>query len=80
MVSFMEVLQTSHRSQNSSAISLVLAVYFKQYVHAGPLIRRFSTYVMDTINDGTLYLQGACLYEYFARKGHKLADTLLITE
>ena len=31
-------------------------------------------YVIDTINDGTLYLEGAHPYEYFARKGRYAAD------
>ena len=56
MASFMEVLQTSHRSQNFSTIAhwqfissniIMQGRYYKE-------IQR----VIDTINDGTLYLRG----------------------
>ena len=46
------------------AIAYRLAVYFKQYFHAWPLMRRFSTIRLA---------RGP--YEYFARKGCKLADS-----
>ena len=73
MASFVEVLQTSRRCQNSHRL---LAVYFEQYLHAGGIIaaNKEVHHIIDTINDA----RGP--YEYFARKGPKLADTLLITE
>ena len=73
MARFMEVLQMSCRSQNSHRL---LAVYFEQYLHAGGIVaaNKQVQRMIDTIND----VRGP--YEYFARKGRKLADMLLITE
>ena len=57
MTSFMEVLQTSRQSQISSTIaysdSLFRAIF--SYRAANKEVQR----VIDTINDGTLYLWGA---------------------
>ena len=55
MASFMEVLQTSRRSQNFSTIAYT-AVYQATFLcrAATKEIQR----VLDTINDGTLYLRG----------------------
>ena len=61
MASFMEVLQTTRRSQNSSSYHHLLAVYFEQHLHAVGILAATKEIqrVIDTINDGTLYLQGA---------------------
>ena len=65
MASFMEVLQTTRRSQTPLATigycNGLLAVYFEQHLHAGGILAATKEiqYVIDTINDGTLYLQGA---------------------
>ena len=39
----------------------ILAVYFEQYLHAGGIVsaNKDIQHVIDTINDGTLYLRGA---------------------
>ena len=57
MASFMEVLQTSRRSQNFSTIAYT-AVYIKQHFHACRAATKEIQCVIDTINDGTLYLRG----------------------
>ena len=82
MASFMEVLQMTRRSQNSSSYHRLLAVYFEQHLYAGGILAAIKEiqHVIDTINDGTLYVLTRGSYEYFARKGRKLADTLLIME
>ena len=61
MAGFMEVLHMTHRSQNSSSYHHLLAVYFEQHLHAGGILAATKEIqcVIDTINDGTLYLQGA---------------------
>ena len=64
MASFMEVLQTSHRSQNFSIPSPTGSLYQATFSCRAATIRRFSAAtkeiqrVIDTINDGTLYLRG----------------------
>ena len=54
MASFMEVLQTSHRSQNFSIIA------YWQFISSNLSCRTTTKEiqcVIDTINDGTLYLR-----------------------
>ena len=56
MASFMEVLQTSHRSQNFSTIAhwqFISSNIFMQGCYYKEIQR-----VIDTINDGALYLRG----------------------
>ena len=57
----MEVLQTSRRSQNSFSYHRLPAVYFEQHLHVGGIlaVTKEIQCMIDTINDGTLYLQGA---------------------
>ena len=63
MASFMGVLQTARQSQNSSSYTIT---YTGSLFHAtsscwGILAAtKEIQHVIDTINDGTLYLQGAC--------------------
>ena len=58
MASFMEVLQTSRRSQNFSTIAYWQFISSNIVMHVGPLLRSRIQRVIDTINDGTLYLRG----------------------
>ena len=58
MASFMEVLQTSRRSQNFSTIAYWQFISSNIFMHVGPLLRSRIQCVIDTINDGTLYLRG----------------------
>ena len=57
MASFMEVLQTSSRSQKFSTIAYTGSL-FQVIIYAGPLTNKEVQEVIDTINDGTLYLRG----------------------
>ena len=77
MASFMEVLQTSRQSQNSSIPSTTLAVQLFRVVFSCRAANKEVQRVIGTIDDGPLYLLGAftSIVSYFARKGRKLADT-----
>ena len=55
MASFMEVLQTSHQSQNFSTIAYC-SLY--QATFSCRAATKEIQHVTDTINDGTLYLLG----------------------
>ena len=73
MASFMEVLQTSRQSQNSSTIAYTGSLF--REIFSCRAANNEVQFVIGTINDGTLYLLGALMSSYFARKGRKLADS-----
>ena len=73
MVSFMEVLQTSCRSQNSSIPSPIYwQFYFEQCLHAGGIVAAGKKIqrVIDTINDGTLYLRVTHTVRFVLKRRH----------
>ena len=59
MATFMEVLQTSRQSQNSSTIAYILAVQLFRAIFSCRAANKEVQRVIGTINDGTLYLLGA---------------------
>ena len=58
MASFMEVLQTSRQSQNSSPLP-ILAVQLFRAIFSCRAANKEVQRVIGTINDGPLYLLGA---------------------
>ena len=75
MASFMEVLQTSRQSQNSSTIAYcILAVQLFRAIFSCRAANKEVQLVIGTINDGPLYLLGALtsIATLPARKGRKL--------
>ena len=56
MVGFMEVLQMSRRSQNFSTIAYCSLSYQAKF--SCKAATKEIQHVIDTINDGTLYLRG----------------------
>ena len=57
MASFMEVLQTSRRSQNFSTIAYLIGSLYQATFSCRAATKEIQR-VIDTINDGTLYLRG----------------------
>ena len=59
MASFMEVLQTSRQSQNSSTIAYTGSSTIRRAIFSCRAANKEVQRVIGTINDGPLYLLGA---------------------